>query len=148
MSYALPTVRVVNPARTDSFITINRADFGRSHELWPEQEEGFTPIPEPKPVIDPAERDLAAEILNRLAPARFGISPDEWLGLARVARLDCLRAYEADALGENGERAVVLNVVKTNGPRGLWYVMDGDKRVSQGFRTEAEAAAERERMSA
>jgi hypothetical protein len=148
VSYALPTVRVVNPARTDSFITINRADFGRSHELWPEQEEGFTPIPKPKPVFDPAERDLAVEILNRLVPARFGIAPNEWLGLDGAARLDCLRAYEADVLGAASEAAADLLVAKANGPRGLWYVMRGDKRASQGFRTETEAAAERDRMGA
>lgn len=34
------------------------------------------------------------------------------------------------------------------GPRGLWFVSEGDKRVSTGFQSEDEANAERERLSA
>lgn len=141
------TVRVVNPARPDTFMTIDRSHFGPGHELWPEQGEGFAPFPAPRQTFDPAERDLAVEIMSRLAPARYGISQAEWLGLDGAARLDCLRAYEADVLGASTQPAA-LTVAKTNGPRGLWYVMQGDKRASLGFRTEAEASAERERMSA
>lgn len=142
------TVRVVNPARPDTFMTIDRSHFGLGHELWPEQGEGFVPFPAQRQTFDPAERDLAVEIMSRLAPARYGISQAEWLGLDGAARLDCLRAYEADARGAVSTSATTPTVAKTNGPRGLWYVMQGDRRASQGFRTEAEASAERERMSA
>jgi hypothetical protein len=31
--------------------------------------------------------------------------------------------------------------VVAKGPKGLWFVMDGDARVSRGFKTEAEAIA-------
>jgi hypothetical protein len=141
------TVRVVNPARPDTFMTINRADFGPGHDLWHEQAEGFVPPAAPRQNFDPAERDLAAEILNRMVPARLGISADEWAAMPGPARLDMLRRFEMD-MASPAPAAGALSVTKVSGPRGLWYVMRGDQRASQGFRTEAEAQAERERMTA
>lgn len=32
-------------------------------------------------------------------------------------------------------------VVAAKGPKGLWYAMNGDERISKGFKTEAEAIA-------
>jgi hypothetical protein len=141
------TVRVVNPARPDTFMTINRADFGPGHDLWHEQGEGFVPLPLPSQHFDPAERQLAAEILNRIVPALLNVASDEWAAMPGPARLDMLRRFEMDMAAPAPSDAA-LSVAKVSGPRGLWYVMRGDQRASQGFRSEAEAQAERERMSA
>lgn len=142
------TVRVVNPARPDTFMTINRGDFGPGHDLWHEQGEGFAPFPEPRPIFDPAERDLAVEILNRMVPQRFGLSAETWAAMPGADRLTMFQQFEAQGAQRATVAPALFTVAKTNGPRGLWYVMQGEQRASAGFRTEAEAQAERDRMSA
>lgn len=142
------TVRVVNPARPDTFMTINRADFGPGHDLWHEQGEGFSPLPEPRSLFDPAERDLAVEILNRMVPQCFGLSAEAWAAMPGPDRLVMLRQFEGEGVSRATEAPALYTVAKMSGPRGLWYVMQGEQRASQGFRTEAEAQAERDRMSA
>lgn len=149
------TIRVANPAEPGSYMTINVADLAEAHVLWPEQAEGFVPLPPKAAITDPAVRDLAARIMIGLTAERLKLSGEDWDALSDAERLRQLQDAEVDCgdllairhVARKAE-AVASPLAVIKGPRGLWYVTRGDERVSKGYPTQPEASVELTRMTA
>lgn len=163
----VPTVRVKSPS--GGFMTINAADFGEHHELHDVQAEDFVhphdlrsrEVKATGGVTDPeAEvRIAAAGFVERMMAAKHDMILESYRELPAAERLSHIgeaademqaaldrRSAERTRQYEEAEReqaasdaAGDLRVAR--GPRGLWYVMRGDERLSVGHPTEDAANA-------
>jgi hypothetical protein len=174
----IPTIRVHNPAAPGTMMTINEADRRPEHVLWDDAAGASAASSAPllDPAVRDAAAAITLRVVDlkrRMAGLPFAeLPPAEQLAVLREMAEDIEQGAAAYEAGKQPEvrrepepaafaepapepappqtppAPAVPDLRVGKGPRGLWFVMRGEERVSAGFRSEEEADAELGRMTA